>query len=314
MRAIFVFALTFTIVFAVGNWYLNTASICPVPISYRVGNLDSRFPISADEIKAVAAEAEVVWESASARDLFVYDEESEFTINLIYDERQQRTVTEEEWRIRLDEMQKEHQTLITKIEGLGARYQSDVASYDNKREEYEVKLATYNREVEKHNQVGGAPVELFQNLQKEAENLNQKQREMLSLEQKLNQQIEVVNKLGEEGNAKIAAYNTEVVEYNEVFGALETFTQGDYERERINIYKFSAIDELTRVIIHEFGHALGVGHVEGEGSVMYYLMTEQSSPALSAEDISAFTAICGSTETTEAKLRQLIRTLLKNFN
>jgi Matrixin len=314
MRAIFVFALIFTIVFATSNWYVNTASICPVPITYRVGNLDSRFPISAEEIRAVAAKAEETWESASGRDLFVYDEDSEFTINLIYDERQQRTVTEEEWRIRLDVMQKEHQALIARIEALGVRYQSDVASYDNKREDYEAKLAAYNAQVEKYNQVGGAPPEVFASLQKEAESLNKIQKDMLALEKKLNQQIDDVNKLGEEGNAKIAIYNAEVVEYNEVFGALETFTQGDYERERINIYKFSDVEELTRVIIHEFGHALGVGHVEGEESVMYYLMTEQSSPVLSAEDISAFTAICGSTETTEAKIRQLIRNLLKNFN
>lgn len=314
MRAIFVFALIFTLVFAVSNWYVNTASDCPVPISYRVGSLDSRFPISAEEIKEVAAKAEAVWEQASARDLFVYDEESEFTINLIYDERQQRTVTEEEWRIRLDEMQKGHQALIDEIKELGVRYQSDVASYDNKREEYEAKLAAYNAKVESYNQEGGAPPEVYKDLQKEAEGLSKMQKDMLALEKKLNQQIDVVNKLGEEGNAKIAIYNAEVVEYNEVFGDLTTFTQGDYERERINIYKFSDVDELSRVIIHEFGHALGIGHVEGEGSVMYYLMTEQSSPALSAEDISAFTAICGSKETTEAKIRQLIRSLLKNFN
>lgn len=314
MRSIFVFALILTVLFAASNWYVNTASICPVPITYRVGNLDSRFPISAEEIKAVAEKAETVWEQASERDLFVYDEESEFTINLIYDERQQRTVTEEEWRIRLDEMQKGHQALIDEIKELGVRYQSDVASYDNKREEYEAKLAAYNAKVESYNQGGGAPPEVYNDLQKEAESLSKMQKDMLALEKKLNQQIDVVNKLGEEGNAKIALYNAEVVEYNEVFGALETFTQGDYERERINIYKFSDVDELARVIIHEFGHALGVGHVEGEGSVMYYLMTEQSSPALSAEDISAFKAICGSTETTSAKLRKLIRNLLQNFN
>ena len=314
MRAIFIIALIATIIFATSNWYVTTASICPVPITYRVGNLDSRFPITAEEIKTVAARAEAVWESASGRDLFVYDDESDFTINLIYDERQQRTVTEEEWRIRLDEMQKEHQALIAKIDGLGVRYQSDVASYDNKREEYEAKLVAYNAKVEKYNQEGGAPPEVFKDLQKEAESLAKMQKDMLALEKKLNQQIDVVNKLGEEGNTKIAAYNAEVVEYNEVFGALETFTQGDYERERINIYKFSDVDELNRVIVHEFGHALGIGHVEMEGSVMYYLMTEQSTPALSTEDISAFTAICGSTETTSAKLRQLIRTLLKNFN
>ncbi len=314
MRAIFIFAFIFAVVFATSNWYVNTASVCPTPITYSVGNLDPRFPISDDEIKAVATKAEAVWETASLRDLFVYDEQSDFTINLIYDERQQRTVTEEEWRIRLDEMQKEHQALITQIEGLGVRYQSDVASYDNKREEYEAKLVAYNAQVEKYNKAGGAPPDVFSALQEEAENLNKMQREMLELEKKLNQQVDIVNKLGEEGNAKIAVYNSEVVEYNEVFGALETFTQGDYERERINIYKFSSIDELTRVIIHEFGHALGVGHVEGEDSVMYYLMTEKSSSVLSAEDISALTAICGSTDTAQAKLRQLIRKLLKNFN
>jgi hypothetical protein len=314
MRAVFFVSLLATGIFGVSYWYTATSHICPIPITYKLGTLDERFAIDKTELTKVLADAELVWEKAAGEDLFVYDEDSDFAINLIFDERQQLASTEEEWRINLDQKQEEYETLLAKIKTMAERYQIEEASYNTRREEYEAKLSKYNAEVEKYNNEGGAPPEVYAKLKEEADHLGLLLKEFSPIERKLNQMTDEINQLGEKGNAMISAYNAEVEEYNEIFGTLETFTQGDYERTRINIYKFTDAKELTQVIAHEFGHALGVGHVEGEESVMYYLMTERDFSALSETDVVAFKAVCGDSQTFKSKLRQSIRTVLQKIN
>lgn len=314
MRIIFFTSLTAFLIFATTNWYLNTAHLCPAPILYRIGEVDERFSISTTTLAEIAAAAEATWEKELNRELFVYDDTAEFSINLIYDERQRLASTEEEWRQSLDAEQADYEALVKELESLGARYQSAQASYTTVREAYEARLAAYNAEVERYNNEGGAPPQVFAELEAEARQINTDLKQVLAAEKTINELATTINELGETGNKKIAAYNEAVLEYNELFGELGTFTQGDYERERINIYKFSDTTELSRVIVHEFGHALGIGHVEGETSVMYYLMTDRDVSQLSLTDTAALLDVCGSDATWQQKVRQFIRTLLHNLN
>jgi len=313
MRFIIILSILAGLFIYSAEWYIATAFMCPAPIAYALGVTDERFAISKEELQAVFNASERVWEEALGRELFVYDAASPFTINFIYDERQKLASTEEEWRVRLDVQQKAHEALAEELESAGTRYESLQASYTTKRETYEAKLAAHNSEVEEYNEGGGAPTEVFASLEAEASTLRSLARELSVLEREINDLAVSINTLGEEGNQKITAYNAEVLEYNAVFGTLETFTQGDFKRERINIYKFTDVEELTRVITHEFGHALGVPHVSGSSSVMYYLMTEQAESALSSEDRAALVAVCGEEETWQQSVRHLIRSVLSKF-
>ena len=314
MRGVYFISLLATGIFGTAYWYTSTAYLCPAPITYRLGELDSRFPVSTAELRAVFTEAEAVWEGATKRELFRYDESSDLAINFIFDERQQLASTEEEWRIKLDQDQTTYETLLVEVKDQAARYQSEEASYNIRREKYEADLRAYNQKVEEYNKEGGAPPEVYQALQEEAKGLGEQLWELTKNERMLEALSTEINTSGEKGNAKIAAYNEEVLQYNQVFGTLQTFTQGDYERTRINIYKFTDTAELTQVIAHEFGHALGVGHVAGEASVMYYLMTDKAAPALSQTDTEALVAICGLDQTQASKIRHIIRTALQKIN
>jgi Matrixin len=313
MRPIFILILLAGVLLSVSVWYQDTAHMCPAPVHYRIGQLDARFGIDTEAAKQFAAKAEAEWESALSRELFVYDESADFAINFIYDERQQRARTEEEWRIALDADEVRNQAQIEEIKRLGAQYEVTQGEYEADRARYESQLASYNEEVATHNAAGGAPEEVYAKLQKEAKELEEALEAILKLERELKKEAEAITVLGEKANADIATYNAEVIEYNELFGYTDTYTQGDFERDRINVYKFSDEREIVTVLAHEFGHALGIGHVEGETSVMYYLLTQRDSTTLSATDKEAFIAVCGTEPTLAHELRLIIRQLLETF-
>jgi hypothetical protein len=282
-----------------------------VPVYYRLGDVDSRFGLSQIDAKAILTEAERVWESAVDRNLFIYSESSDFAINFIYDERQQLASTEEEWRLRLDIQEKESQQIIETVKNIAADYEKLQVLYEEARLSYENKLSTYNQKVEDSNRSGGASPAVFGELQEEQRELSRTLNNLISQEKQLNSEAEKINELGEKGNQLIESYNAEVLQYNEVYGDLELYTQGDFQRDRINIYKFSDKIELTKVIVHEFGHSLGIGHVEGEESMMYYLMAEQPDEVLlSPEDKAAFAETCGDGTGFAYEARRIIRTAL----
>ena len=62
-------------------------------------------------------------------------------------------------------------------------------------------------------------------------------------------------------------------------------------KQSITIHQFGNNDRLVRVLTHELGHALGLGHNETPGSVMYRL-TQSDSSELAPSDISALKARC----------------------
>lgn len=312
MRFTFLFSLLAVSVFGVAYWYVSTAGICPTPIYYRLGEVDERFGITEPEARDILARAEAVWEEALNGDLFIYREDTDFTVNFMYDERQKEASTEEEWRIELDAKEDKTKTAFAAVESLQVAYEEQRKEYELVHTRYETALASYNSEVEQINASGGATPEQFEDLEVQKTALNKERNTLLALEKKLTSAGEALNKEGESANNLVEAYNAEVARYNAVYGERSgTFTQGDYERERINVYTFSTKTELTKVLAHEFGHALGIGHVDGGDSLMYYLMADQPDElSLSAEDTSAFVAACGNNSNVTSKLRRTIRTAL----
>lgn len=311
MRSTLTIILIFAVVFGTSYWYVNTSSVCPVPILYSLGNVDERFNISKAEVGEILKNAEDVWEEAIGRDLFIYDERSSFTVNLIYDERQQLASTEEEWRVTLDIKERESRQVIDNVKALAAEYDVAKSAYETERADYDARLNEYNEKVESYNEAGGAPAAEFAKLQKEQKDLTRQVVKLTTLETDLNTRGAQIESLGVEGNHLIEEYNADVHKYNDVYGKLDLYTQGDFQRDRINIYKFSDKTELSKVIVHEFGHSLGIGHVEGETSMMYYLMAKQpDSVTLTAEDKDILISTCGAETGLSYEVRRIIRTAL----
>ena len=315
MRFPFLVALVTSTALAGTVWYKNTATICPAPLAYKVNQIDSHFNLSLDQAKAHIAEAEAVWEESAGRDLFYYDEDADLIIDFVFDDRQALADSEVSQKQHLDTKRDENDALREKIKELQKEYEEDATAYERAVDAYERDLTAYNNKVQSYNDQGGAPADAYDELEAEKNDLNRTSSELNNKSDQLNELAGKINELGNSSNKLVDEYNREVESYNEQFGFSREFTQGDYFDGTISIYKFSDARELVAVLTHEFGHALGIEHVEGESSVMYYLLEDSdSAPVLSAEDIEAFMATCGTGKSVGAKVRLMIRDTLKALN
>lgn len=314
MRFQFLILLFMTIAAAGTFWYRTTENICPVPLTYHIGSIAPEFNLSPEKVKAYLADAEKVWEGEMGRELFNYDEKEGVAVNFVFDERQALAESQLSQKAELDKNKADNQELLATIESLRKQYDLDAKVYQEKVDAYEKKLSAYNDKVNGYNDRGGAPSEVFAKLEKEKAALSRESSSLNTTSDKLNELVKKINELSQKSGEIIDVYNSEVKLYNDEFGFSREFTQGDYKDRVINIYKFSTDNEVRKVLAHELGHSLGIDHVEGDSSIMYYLLKDTSSaPVLSSEDKAAFAILCGTGNELSFKIRFAIRSFLTNF-
>jgi len=294
-----------------GYYFFNFYTpICNTPFTYRLGEFDVRFNISRDEAKQALQTAEAVWETPAGRNLFTYDETSTFPVNFIFDDRQERTLAEEAQRTALDTKEATSADVSLAYTALTKKYAELEATYKVKVAEYEKKLDSFNDTVDTYNANGGATEADLAKLEVTKKGLKRDEGELNRQSKVLATTVAEINALSDQGNRIIEQYNQSVQTYNKNFGHGGEFTQGDYQGKSITIYKFSDVIELTTVLAHEFGHALGIAHVEGSSSIMYYLLEEQPTDLrLSPEDMAAFAAVCTKKSGLVGVIEQFIKTI-----
>ena len=113
-------------------WYTRTASVCPAPISYRVGDIDASFEITKEEAKAKVKQAADMWESSSGRDLFVYDETADFTVSFVFDERQAIANSEAAQKKELDDKRAQNDAIMGSVESLQSEYETLSSNYKSR--------------------------------------------------------------------------------------------------------------------------------------------------------------------------------------
>jgi hypothetical protein len=292
----FVAALLLTLVLATSYFYAAYAAICPLPLTYAIGEVDERFALSQAGAELAVRDAVAVWEESLGQDIFQPVNEiggADVQIRYLFDERQERTTAEARERERLavvealsGEVQAAYQQRLDALEAREGAYEVRAAQYERD-------LSRYNATVAEYNAEGGAPPDVFAELEAEAARLTAEADTLNSEVAAINQLIEDINQLGTEGNQLISTFNERVSDFNSTFADGREFTQGDYRDGTISIYSFADRDELHVVLVHELGHALGIGHVEDPTAFMYYLLGAQDAAArLQPDDVAAFTAVC----------------------
>lgn len=245
------------------------------PVNYSLGEFDERFGISRERFLQIAEEAKKVWEDAAGRHLFDLHQDGSLKINLVFDWRQERLLEAKKARAKLDDTGRSFDQLQDDYDERGRTQDQYRRSYEESAQAYKIHLDEYNERVLRWNESRDhtdAGYNALQSAKKEIEE------EQSALERKridLNARGEDFNKLGEKLNELAGKHNLDVEKFNGTYVQTRDFEKGLYDGKSINIYEFDKEDDLRLALVHEFGHAIGLGHVDNPKAIMYRKLAVQ---------------------------------------
>ena len=258
----------------------GSALPCAVPLAWRIARVDREFALGTEEVAGALAESMTLWEDAVGRRLFSSDSAGGHPVRLIHDERQARA--EERGRLEA-ELQRTGDALETSRAGLAEleeAYARAAALQQQRVRELQRRTSVHNEAVRRWNESGDAPQEVLLELRAEETALQRERLEQLDAERE-------VGALGARAQEARAALEREASEQGRRRAALEeafppTAVEAGVYREaarmeegrvaavsrEIRIYRFDDRDDLVRILAHELGHALGLGHAGLAGALM----------------------------------------------
>lgn len=278
--------------------YQTTLNPCDKPLEYSIGRFDTKFGVNKEDFLSYIRNAELVWEKSARKDIFIYKPGADFKINLVYDERQFVTTQKQKTEFGLQSAEDVLKKLDLEFSNMKINYERQVKLHEEAINVFEANQKSYESRVDYWNKRGGAPKKEYEALEREREALNIETQKLNSQAFLLNTQAKELNSLLEKRNQAALAYNRVAQNYNNKYGHGLEFDQAEYVQDnagqKINIYQFGGKYDLTLALTHEFGHALGMNHVENSKSIMYYITGGNIKASLtpSAEDLAELKRVC----------------------
>lgn len=269
-------------------------SPCDTPISYKIDSIDEKFAKTHDELLRNIEDATKIWEGATDKDLFTQSDDGKVSINLVYDNRQS--------------LSSQIQDLQEGIKNQESTLKPSIEQYEGFAREFKEKMTKLNQDIEYWNRLGGAPEEEYIKLIQRQKELQSEAEELNSLASALNQTANDYNASVNKLNQTVSSFNSELAEKPE---------EGIYDptSNKIEIYFIVNKDELVHTIAHEFGHALGLGHIENKKAIMSPSSNQYLIPT--ADDVEALNDLCQNRSYIELYRESLgvsIENLMQNFS
>ena len=276
---------------------------CGQPIKYKVGAIDPRFGMSGQEALAAMRDATAIWNSATGTAIIEYGGDTGIPVDFVYDSRERMSQEHAAYAATIKQAATEMKQIDEEIAAVRRQLTAARASFSSEEIAFKAKQQTYNDDVERLNGGGGGTDEQVKTFDENRRLLDQQLGQLKDEQTAINDLVVRENAQIAQHNALVNRANTAINIINRDVG--KDFVAGVYSqnngRAQIDIFAFSDRADLIRLLAHEFGHALGLGHIDDPNSVMaasretgvVSLDTASEPQQLNSEDISMLRVVCG---------------------
>jgi hypothetical protein len=245
------------------------------PVQYSLGQFDERFGISQDRFLQLAEQAKKVWEDAAGKTLFEQRQDGALKINLVFDWRQERLLEAVKAKAKIDEKGRSFDQLQADYNEQARQLDYYRSKFDESAQTYKIHLGEYNARVARWNESKDHSDSEYNALQSARKEVEEEQNSLEKKRTELNARGEEFNKLGEKMTELAGKHNLDIENFNGTFAESREFEKGLFDGKSINIYEYEKEEDLRLALVHEFGHAIGLGHVDNPKAIMYRKLAVQ---------------------------------------
>lgn len=244
-------------------------SQCDSPLPYKLGSIDQRFRLTDNEALNDINASTDLWSAQEGKQLFINSPDADLTVNFVYDQRQALDTAINQ--------------LNAKLQQNNSSLQQQVTDYQNQVDAFEQKLTSFNNTVNKYNREGGAPPSVYNDLVRQQNELN-------AQGDALNARARQLNLSTNNYNEGVSVLNQDVNRFNDAIAQKPEEGVYDSGLNTITIYFAGNRQELLHTLAHEFGHSLGMVHVNNQNAIMYPFTTK--SITVTPDDIQQLNFVC----------------------